>query len=125
MNETPDPANASDTRPSASEHRLWTPDATMRPDGTQAIPAAVSLLNHTVQGAHDTINRLADGAAPVAQHLDETASAAGRALHASTEQFRETRDEWSETLRSTVRRSPLACLTGALALGFVIARITR
>jgi hypothetical protein len=46
-------------------------------------------------------------------------------LHAQTEQWRETGDEWVEGVRSTVRSNPLASVAAALALGAVIARVTR
>jgi uncharacterized protein (DUF927 family) len=39
--------------------------------------------------------------------------------------LRETRDEWVEGARTTVRNSPLVSVAVAFALGAVIARITR
>jgi hypothetical protein len=36
----------------------------MLPDSEKAAPAAVGLLKQAVQGAHDTIDRLADSATP-------------------------------------------------------------
>jgi hypothetical protein len=52
-------------------------------------------------------------------------SAAEDAWHAKTDQLRETRDEWVESMRSAVRSNSLACIAAAVALGAVIARITR
>jgi|GEM_PF-1741285 len=42
-----------------------------------------------------------------------------------TDPIRETPDRWSDSLRATVRDHPLASLLGALAVGALIARITR
>jgi hypothetical protein len=40
-------------------------------------------------------------------------------------QLRDTRDEWAESARTTVRGSPLVSIVAAFALGAVLARITR
>jgi hypothetical protein len=78
-----------------------------------------------VQGAHQTIDRLADGAAPAVRRLGEGVSVVEDALHAGTEQLRMKRDDWTEGLRGHVRSNPLACVAAALALGAMIARIVR
>jgi hypothetical protein len=97
----------------------------MLPASEKSAPAVVDILNSAVQGAHDTIDHIADSVAPAAQQLGERVSAAGDAMHAKTDQLRGTRDEWVESLRTTVRGNPLASMAAAVALGAVIARITR
>ena len=67
----------------------------------------------------------ANGAAPAARQIGEHVSAAGDALQAKTGQLRDARDEWVESVRTTVRGSPLVTIAAALALGALIARITR
>ena len=57
--------------------------------------------------------------------LGESVSSAVETLHAKTDRLRETRDEWVEGVRSTVRSNPLASVAAALALGAVIARVGR
>ena len=59
------------------------------------------------------------------QQLGDSVSAAAEALNLKTDKLRKTRDEWVEGARTTVRSNPLACVAAALALGAVIARITR
>jgi hypothetical protein len=125
MNETLHLDGASDVPMPTPDPKIRVPDTSMLPGSEPPETAVVGLLNHAVQGAHETIDRLADSAAPAAQQLDERISAAGDALHAKTDQLRGTRDEWVESVRSTVRSKPLACLAAAIALGVVIARITR
>jgi hypothetical protein len=71
-----------------SDHRAHVPDTSMLPGTEKAPPAAVDLLNHAVQGAHDIIDRLADSAAPAMRQLGENISAAEDALHAKTDQLR-------------------------------------
>ena len=125
MNENTHSDGASDVPWPTSDHRVRVPDTSMLPGSEKAAPALVGLLNHAGQGAYETIDRLADSAAPAAQQLGERVSAAGNALHAKTDQLRDTRDEWVESVRTTVRRNPLASIAAAIALGAVIARITR
>jgi hypothetical protein len=109
----------------ANDERLRVPDTSMLPGSEKARPAAVGLLNAAVQGAHGTLDRFAESATPAIQRLGESVSAAGESLHAKTDQLRVTRDEWVDSARDTVRSNPLAWVAAALALGAVIARITR
>ena len=82
-------------------------------------------MKRVVKGAHETIDRLADNAAPHVQRLGEGMASAGDALQAKAGQIRDTRDEWAESLRCTVRDNPLAAIVTALAIGALIARVTR
>lgn len=120
MNETTHPGAGS-----SGEQQLAATDTAMPADGPKAAPAAVNLLNQAVRGAHDTIDRLADRAEPAAQRLGEQAAAAEHALHAKTAQLRDTRDQWVDSVRTTVREKPLVSVAAAIALGALIARITR
>ena len=106
----------SDTRPSA--------DGPLLPR-TDAAPAPDALLTSVVKGAHDTIDRLAGQAAPQLQRLQEGMASAGDSLQDQAHRLRETGDEWTETLRGTVRDNPLAAIGTALVLGLLIARVTR
>jgi len=76
------------------------------------------VLSRVVRGAHDTLDRLAESAAPHVQRLQE--GVGGRAA-----QVKEVGDEWAESLRCTVRDNPLAAVATALALGVLIARLTQ
>lgn len=125
MNETITSNDAAAAPGSSSDHRVRVPNTSMLPGTEQPLSAAVALLNHAVQGAHDTIDRLAGSAAPVARQLGEGVSAAEDALHVKTDQLRLARDEWIESMRTTVRSKPLVSVAAALALGAVIGRITR
>lgn len=124
MNETSTHDGASTTPWPTVDHRD-VPNTSMLPGSEKAPPATVGMLKSAVKGAHETLDRFADGAAPAVRQLGESVAAAGEALHAKTDQLRETRDEWVAGARSAVRRNPLTCIAAALALGALIARMTR
>ena len=127
-------SNASTTFPYApgivSGHdHTEVPNTSMLPDAvasaaTPALPAT-DLMQRVVDGAHQTIDRLAASAGPQVQRLDVGMAGAGQALAAKADELRGARDEWAESLRGTVRENPLAAVLAALAVGVVIARITR
>jgi ElaB/YqjD/DUF883 family membrane-anchored ribosome-binding protein len=125
MNETIHQDNASDNPWSAADHRVRVPNTSMLPGSEKAPPATVGLLRNAVQGAHETIDRLAESAAPAVRKLGESFSAAEDTLHAKSDQLRDTRDEWAESLRNTVRANPLVAVAAAVTLGLLIARLTR
>ena len=125
MNEAIHSQSTSDLPWNNGDQRMPVADASMLPGSEKTPPAAIGVLNNAVQGAHDTIDRLADRAAPAVRQLGESVAAVGETLQTKTDQLREKRDVWVEGTRSTVRRNPLAAVAAALALGAVIARITR
>lgn len=91
----------------------------------QSSNAGDDLLNRVVQGAHEAIDRLAGTAAPHVHRLQEQVASAGETLNVKASDVRDMGDEWTESLRSTVREHPVAAMATALAVGMLIARITR
>lgn len=87
--------------------------------------ASSELMERVVQGAHQTIDRLAGQAAPHVQRLEEKLSGADDLLHQRADQLREMGDVYVDSLRDTVRENPLLAVGAALALGLIIARVTR
>lgn len=83
------------------------------------------MLSKVVEKAHATIDRLAETAAPHVQRLSQGASSASEVLHDRAGQARELGDEWTQSLRNTVRENPLATVAAALALGVIIAKLSR
>jgi ElaB/YqjD/DUF883 family membrane-anchored ribosome-binding protein len=99
-------------------------DAAALADAAQDTAAgAEDLIGRIAQSAHETIDRLAETAAPHVSRLQETLS--GEALHQRADDMRELRDEWTESLRCTVRDNPLAAIGVAVAVGILIARLSR
>jgi ElaB/YqjD/DUF883 family membrane-anchored ribosome-binding protein len=87
--------------------------------------ATHDVLNKVVQGAHQAIDRMAESAAPAVQRVQDGVHAAGEALTQRAHDARELGDEWCESLRCTVRDNPLTAVATALAVGVLIARLTR
>lgn len=123
MNEATRLNTLSDVPWPTSDQRVRAPDTL--PVTEKAPQPAADLLNRAVQGAHEAIDHLADGATPTVQQLDERVSGAQEALHAKTDELRRTGDEWVEGMRGTVRTNPLVSVAAAVALGILIARIIR
>jgi ElaB/YqjD/DUF883 family membrane-anchored ribosome-binding protein len=82
------------------------------------------VLDRVVRTAHDTVDRLAQSVAPHVQRLTEGASKTNSSMHARAGQAREVGDEWTESLRTTVRENPVAAVVAALAVGVLLARMT-
>lgn len=106
-----------------------TSGATAYPAGANGAPAThhdpQDMLQSMTQGAHQTIDRLAEQVAPQLQRLQQNMADASGMLDERADQIRETADAWMATLRSTVREHPLAAVGTALALGLLVARLTR
>lgn len=125
MNELLPPDGVSTVPWPTSDRRERLPDASADSAGETPVPPAVDLLHRAAQGAHHTIDRLADRAQPAARKLDAGVSAAGETLHAGADRARQTRDEWAESARSAVRGHPLLAVASAAALGAAIIGLTR
>jgi ElaB/YqjD/DUF883 family membrane-anchored ribosome-binding protein len=79
------------------------------------------LMQRVVQGAHQTIDQLAERAAPYVERVSHK----GEDLGMRADHLREVGDEWAESMRTTVRENPLAAVAVAVAVGMLVARITR
>ena len=117
------PDTGPDTRPVAG-----TQSASPSTHGQAPAPGSSGMQNdlfqRVVQGAHQTVDSLAATAAPHLQRLQEGMSSAADALPQNVESMRKFGDEWTETLRTTVRENPLAALATAVAVGLLISRLT-
>ena len=82
--------------------------------GTTLTKGDPDVLTRVVQGAHHTVDRLAETAAPQVQRMQDGLASA-----------LELGGELRESLRGTVRENPLLALGAALAAGLVIGRISR
>jgi hypothetical protein len=83
------------------------------------------VMSRVVRPAHDTIDRLADRAAPHVRRVQEGVAGSGEKMSDQMEHWRETGDEWAESVRETVREHPIGALATALLAGMLIARLTR
>jgi ElaB/YqjD/DUF883 family membrane-anchored ribosome-binding protein len=81
------------------------------------------VMRRMVQGAHEAVDRIADKAIPAVERLRGSLSDAQDTLQQRASQVGELRDEWTESLRSTIREHPLAAVATALAVGVIISRL--
>ncbi|MBO9687810.1 MAG: hypothetical protein J7598_14490 [Mitsuaria chitosanitabida] len=87
--------------------------------------AAVDMVNRVADKAHATIDRLATTAAPAAQQLQKSLEDTNEMLHERADRLRATGNEWCDGVRANVREHPLMAIGTALAVGMLIARLTR
>ncbi len=87
--------------------------------------AGQEMLNKVVQSAHSAIDRMAESAAPAVQRLHDGVQHASDTLSQRAHDAKDMGEEWAESLRSTVRDNPLTAIATALAVGVLIARLTR
>jgi len=83
------------------------------------------LADRMAQGAHHTIDRLAETAGPHIERVEGALAGATVRMKDGARQVREKGDEWADDLRATVRRNPLSAVVVSMAVGALIARITR
>jgi ElaB/YqjD/DUF883 family membrane-anchored ribosome-binding protein len=95
------------------------------PDAHPANGTTPAIVQGAAQGAHHTIDRLAEQATPHVQRLQEKLAGATQMLDERAGQIREVAHAWTEGLRTTVRDKPLTAVGAALVLGMVLARVTR
>lgn len=75
-------------------------------------------IRRATQGAHDTIDRVAEMAAPHVRAFERQVDEVGQA-------FNDHGEEWIGQARQAVRDHPIAAVASALAVGLLIARIAR
>ena len=83
------------------------------------------LIGRVAHRAHETIDQLAEGVAPHVNRLQDRVAGAGDSVRSRADHARDATDEWAESLRCTVRESPLTALGVALAIGLLVARLAR
>lgn len=83
------------------------------------------LTDRMAQGAHHTIDRLAETAAPHIERMQGALTGAAGQLKDQARHAREMGDELADGLRATVRRNPLWAVAAAMAIGALVARIRR
>lgn len=101
------------------------PYPTTTPAPTPSSNLSDDTFTRVVQGAHQTIDRIAETAEPHVRHLQEGVASAKESLHHRSDEVRELGTEWTESLRDTVRMHPLASVVAALAVGVLVARLAR
>lgn len=90
-----------------------------------ALRDPTAVIERVVQGAHEAIDRVAATTIPAVEQLTQKASHAGDVLHERADRLGELQEQLLEDARHTVREHPIASVLGAVALGMLVARLTR
>jgi ElaB/YqjD/DUF883 family membrane-anchored ribosome-binding protein len=90
-----------------------------------AATSSDDLVNRVAQGAHHTIDQLAERAAPHVHRLQEGLTETEHMVQRRAAQAKEMAGEWTENLRGTVRQHPLTSVAAALAIGALLSRLSR
>jgi ElaB/YqjD/DUF883 family membrane-anchored ribosome-binding protein len=124
---TPFPTSSSSPATPAASGTAAVNDIANRADDAveKGAVAGHDVLNRVVQGAHHAIDRMADTAGPAVQRVQDGVHAASDAISQRAGEARELGDEWTESLRTSVRDNPLTAIAAALAVGVLIARLSK
>jgi len=108
------------------------PTGPTSPKGTTASSGASSgeshakdVLNRVTESAHKAVDRMAEKAGPAVEKIESSMLHANESLGEQAQHIRELGDEWTHTLRDTVRENPLTAVLLAVTAGALIARMTR
>jgi len=113
---------------------LSSPTGAAAPKGTTASAGsafgdrqshAKEVIHRVAESAHQAVDRMAEKAGPAAEKLESGMAHANESLTEQAQRVRELGDEWTHSLRDTVRENPLTSLLVAVTAGALIARITR
>ena len=92
---------------------------------SNAVPDADKVIDQAASGAHETVDRLAERAAPHVRRIEEGARDVADSVEAGVQRTRQAGDTWTRALRDSVRDRPLGALVVAVAIGAVMARLSR
>ena len=81
------------------------------------------LLERAVQGAHETVDRLAESATPAVEQLSAGIEQAGEAISEHANELSALQREWTAALRESVRDHPIAAVLTAAAVGVLLGKI--
>lgn len=94
------------------------------PGGTGNPGSTGATIDRLVRGAHDTIDRVAEKAAPMLDDLKTRVGATQERLSQRADDWVRLEHEMAERARTHVRNRPLTAVALAMAAGMLIARIT-
>jgi len=82
-----------------------------------------ALLERAVQGAHETVDQLAEAVTPAVEHLTAAVEGAGDALNEKAIDAMALQREWAAALRDAVRDHPIAAVLTAAAVGVLVGKL--
>lgn len=101
--------NADTTDSNALKRSVESAGSTLHDSIDKVVDPAIDAVGHVGSAAHDAVNRLSSGASHVAERVNRVYEAPGYAVEHS---------------KSWIQDKPLEAVGMALALGFIIGRLT-
>ena len=101
--------------------------ASTRSNGASTVTSGAAtppVVERVAESAHRVVDQLAGKAGPAVERLRGSMSDARESVNQHMADFSQTREEWAESARESVRRNPLAAIGIAAAVGYVLARLT-
>jgi ElaB/YqjD/DUF883 family membrane-anchored ribosome-binding protein len=97
------------------------------PKSTNADPvgSGTNFVDRLAQGAHQAVDQAAASAKPALEKLQTSGAAAREVLAEKAEAAASMSDELIDSVRHYVRERPLTVVAGAIALGIVLAGVSR
>jgi len=83
-----------------------------------------ALLERAVQGAHETVDRLAEAATPAVEQISAAVDDLGSAMNAQADEALALQQQWTGALRDAVREHPIAAVLTAAAVGVLLGNTT-
>jgi len=93
--------------------------------GPDPVGTGSNFVDRLAQGAHQAVDQAAASAKPALEKLQVSGAAAREALTEKAEAAASISDEVIDSVRHYVRERPLTVVAGAIALGIVLAGLSR
>jgi ElaB/YqjD/DUF883 family membrane-anchored ribosome-binding protein len=101
------------------------PYPTSDSETTNAAGSTPPVVERVAGTAHKVVDQLASKAGPAVERVKSGVNTAKDAMHTRLDGLSTTRDEWMESCRHSVRQHPLASVGIGIAMGYLLARLTR
>lgn len=92
---------------------------------SDTVSTGTNFVDRLAQGAHQAVDQAAANARPALEKLQQSGGAARAVIAEKAEAAATLSDEVVDSLRNYVRERPMTVVAGAIALGVVLASISR
>jgi ElaB/YqjD/DUF883 family membrane-anchored ribosome-binding protein len=96
-----------------------------QPSSSSSSARQPAFVDRVAETAHHVVDDLASKAGPAAERVRSTVNSTMESVHRGMDGLSSAPPEWTESFRQSVREHPLAMTGAAVAVGFLLARLTR
>lgn len=82
-------------------------------------------LDKMEQGAHRTVNQVADAVAAGMKNAQQAFTKVSKNVQQKSRQWKDDGNEWTESLRETVKQTPLTSIATAFLIGALVTHVCR